>query len=190
MPDVPDLMPRPVLSASTGSTSMATLLCAKQGVERRMRREGFWGEHDRWLLGTVLPPFQRPVVWDEGRMTRFVESAWLGLHLGTYVVNEVGADQATWRDERGRERFHPADLWLVDGQQRLTALDCYWDDVFPVFGHFWSDLSRREQRRFENVSFPKATVRLTDEDALRDLYDRMNYGGVAHAEEQRAMPRP
>ena len=43
--------------------------------------------------------------------------------------------------------------WLVDGQQRLTTIERYWEDQFPVFGLFWSELTKPECRRYTGVKF-------------------------------------
>lgn len=184
-------MPPPLLRSTMGNTGISELVHTKlrEAGPHSDAQTGMWGTDSTWLLGTILPPFQRAVVWDEARMVRFVESAWLGMHLGTYVVN-AASDERMWRDDTGCERFHPTDLWLIDGQQRLTAIDRYLDNAFPVFDCLWGELEKREQRRFEFISFSKATIKLTDENELRELYDRMNFGGVAHTEEERALPRP
>lgn len=138
-----------------------------------------------WLMGYILPPFQRPVVWDDGRMIRFVESAVLGFHLGTWCYNNAG--DAPMRTIGGKEYFHKTDLWLIDGQQRLTALDRFFDDYFPVFGLFWSEVPTVRKRGFlSNTSFGAHETKIHDETTLRNLYDRLNFGGVAHTEDQRA----
>jgi hypothetical protein len=132
------------------------------------------------LLGFFIPPFQRPAVWTEAQNVSFLENAWRGVHLGTYVVNK-NEDF----DEK-RQKFPVSDLWLIDGQQRLRAVDAYLRGSFPVFGHFWGDLSRREQRRFESLEFSKSVVHEGDEAKLRFLYDCLNFGGVRHTDDQRA----
>lgn len=133
-----------------------------------------------WLWGFRIPPFQRPAVWSTEQSARFVESVWLNLPIGQYVVN-VGL-----RPEGGK--FPRAEGWLIDGQQRLRALKAYVDDAFPVFGLRWSELTPLETRRFKSIVFPMATTSLADEAKLRLLYDRLNYGGTPHAPDQRAAP--
>jgi len=150
--------------------------------EPRPRDAVLYQPDQEWLLGTVIPPFQRPLVWDEGRMARFVESAWMGFSLGQYIVNDTMNKPL---DERGR--YHRTDRWLVDGQQRLTALKRYFADDFPVFGGLWSEVPARERRRFLNTPFPRGIVSIADEGQLRELYDRLNFGGVPHLESQRAL---
>lgn len=146
-------------------------------------------EPSEWLLGYAIPPFQRAVVWDEERMVRFVESAILGMNLGTWTYNSTMNLGPHRKDASGKEVWE-CDLWLIDGQQRLTALDRYWSDAFPVFGSYWSEVSERDQRRLlMSTHFPAFETQMKDEAQLRDLYDRMNFGGIAHSEDQRALPR-
>ncbi len=180
------LMPPRLFHGSPRNSSMDTLVHALRSRDEDIA-SGFWGEDPPWLLGTVIPPFQRPLVWDQERMEKFIQSAWLGMHLGHFVYNDLsGSDEPTWRDDAGRERFHRTDRWLIDGQQRLSAVDGYLRNQFPVFGHFYDELGPREKRRFDRIPFGSETVSMTSEHDLRILYDRMNFGGVAHAPEQRA----
>lgn len=143
-------------------------------------------QREKMLMGFVLPPFQRPLVWEEDRMIRFIESAVLGLHLGTWVHNNSLNEK--WIKKDGKEYSPYTDRWLIDGQQRLTALDLFWGDKFPVFGSYWSELSENEQRRFlSNTPFSGFETQIHNEKELKELYNRMNFGGVAHTEYQRAI---
>ena len=84
------------------------------------------------MIGLAIPPFQRDHVWTDEQAIAFVNSARRGLHLGTYTFNTtVGMREARRVDEHGREYFF-ADLWLLDGMQRLTALQRFFDKEFPV----------------------------------------------------------
>lgn len=174
--------PKKILDGSARAWSLDHLYHNKQD---NVRSAHYYGAQT-WLLGYILPPFQRPVVWSEDRMIRFIESAVLGFNLGTWCYNNAG--DAPMRIINGREYFHRTDLWLIDGQQRLTALDRFFDDFFPVFGLFWSEVDTVRKRNFlSSTGFPAYETRIYDETALRDLYDRLNFGGVAHTADQRAM---
>jgi hypothetical protein len=125
--------------------------------------------HDRGdtAMGYKLPQWQRPFVWTTGQSIKFLESAWLGLNIGTYTFNRS------------------YDL-LIDGQQRLKSIENYLSDYFSVFGYHWSELSRPEQRGFEMSSFPSFITKSKDDAYLRSYYDTMNFSGTAHQESQRA----
>lgn len=138
------------------------------------------------LMGHALPPFQRPPVWTREQNVRFIESAVLGLHLGTWVYNS--ADDAPTVKVDGVEVFDKTDRWLIDGRQRLTAIDQYFNCDFPVFGMTWSEVPRTEQRRFLNgTMFTAFETRITDIDHLKEIYDRLNFGGTPHRPDQRAV---
>lgn len=148
------------------------------------------GRNGEWIMGFAIPPFQRDHVWTDEQAVAFVNSARRGLNLGTYTFNTtLGIREARRVDELGREYFF-ADLWLLDGMQRLTALQRFFDNEFPVAGSFWNDVSQDNKRFFlSNVHFPAYETNLVDEAVMREMYDAMNFGGTAHREEERAVPR-
>lgn len=137
---------------------------------QQAQEEGFTG----LICGFRLPPFQRPFVWTAEQQVRFIESCWLELDIGRFVVTQD-------LDVDDRDRL------IIDGQQRLTTLQRYLDNEFPVFGLYWKDLTRGEQRRMDRVN--ASTLVLSDnldETFLRELYNRLNFGGTPHQESERA----
>lgn len=123
-----------------------------------------------WL---VLPDFQRPLVWTEAQMIRFIESAWLGYDIGrfAYVENEIG------------EEFNKL---LIDGQQRMTAIFRYINDEFKVFGYLYSELDPIDHSRFNMISMPTILIKNNrwsqlSREKLLSMYNRMNYGGTPHS---------
>lgn len=127
------------------------------------------GEGERKLGWFVLPPFQRPPVWTLEQKIRFVESCWLGLPIGAFVYN---------RPSDYHSRF---DNWLLDGQQRVTSIYEYMNDEFKVFGHLFSELTDVDHRKWDmGTSFPSLVTNIDDEAQLRDVYDRLAYGGTPH----------
>jgi hypothetical protein len=133
-----------------------------------------------------LPPFQRPAVWTEDQKIRFVESALLGVSLGSLVVVD-----ALNMPMAAPDRFAATDRWLLDGQQRVTALLAYRNDEIAVFQgteceHRWSDLGTVERRGFWHVQIGLVKVATDDADYCREIYDRLNFGGTVHDEDQRA----
>ncbi len=119
----------------------------------------------------VLPPFQRPFVWTEAQCVRFIESMWLGLPLAAYVYNDG-------LENRGLAY----DRWLLDGQQRWTAILRYAAGDYHVFGKLFPDLTVERQRRFRmGIVFPCYVTKLGDEAKLREIYNRLAYGGTPHA---------
>lgn len=144
------------------------------------------GDH---VMGFSLPHFQRDRVWTLEQSVAFVNSARRGLPLGTYTYNVTsGKSEAMRKDETGRSYF-VHDLLLIDGYQRLSSLQDFFDDVFPVDGMFWSGLDSIQRRVFlQGAHFPSYETSLTDEEKLKELYDLMNFGGTRHQEHERAVP--
>ena len=138
-----------------------------------------------WVLGYAIPPFQRPRVWTVEQSIKFVESCILGLGIGSFTTNNTEHEPTEIID--GIECFHFADRWLIDGQQRLSALKDYWSDLWPVFGLTWGQVDELTKRRFLNSTpFDSFELNITDEAILRDYYDRLSFGGTPHRPEERA----
>lgn len=131
----------------------------------------------RHVMGYFLPTWQRGIVWDESRQIKLIESLWVGIPVGTFTFN------------RSKVYGGPLDNLLIDGQQRMHSLERYLTDSFPVFGRLWSGVSVVDKRMFAmSRQFHCYITNSEDEDYLRGYYDLMNFGGVAHTEDQRATP--
>jgi hypothetical protein len=156
-------MPRPWFRANTVQTTMAFVTMADHQYRSAPLTAG-----ERALGWFVLPPFQRPPVWTQAQQIRFLESAWSGLPIGVFVVN--------------RPRFgSPYENWLLDGQQRIGAVLAYAADEFPVFGYRFSEIANSDARRWHmGVNFSCLETNLEDVDELREVYDRLAYGGTPH----------
>lgn len=133
----------------------------------------------RRVLAYPLPQWQRGLVWDVAQSTRFIESVYAGVHLGTFVYNQsIGK--------------HALNGLLIDGQQRLHAIERYVADGFAVKGQdgvarFWSELTSDEQAHFGRMPFGFSVVKHDDEASLMRLYDLLNFGGTAHTEADRVL---
>jgi hypothetical protein len=127
----------------------------------------------RVVMGYQLPSWQRPSVWTRDQEVSFMESVWKGVPLGTWTFNRT-------------TYCCPLDDLLIDGQQRLTALENYLKDAFPVLGYKWSEVTVVDTRFFDSLTFGSYITETKDEDYLRGYYNMMNFGGTAHTEDQRA----
>lgn len=148
----------------------------------------FWDQTQPKAGPWFLPPFQRPAVWTDTQKIRFVESALLGISLGSLVVVD-----ALHCPMPSKDRFAATDRWLLDGQQRVSALLSYRNDEIEIFqgtecAHRWSDLGEIERRRFHHIQIGLVKVQTDDPEYCREIYDRLNFGGTAHTEDQRAIP--
>ena len=145
----------------------------------------------RFVMGLPLPSWQRGHTWSREQDIRFIQSIWAGVDIGTYMVNDLcsAVPGVNGKHEHYREN---SDI-LLDGQQRLTALQSYVLNEFPISDvtgkpRFWQDLPLIERRRFSGTHFARASVRSWDEVELRRAYDLRAFGGTAHTEEERALP--
>lgn len=134
---------------------------------------------ERYVCGFPVPAFQRGLVWTQEQNVAFIESAWLGIPLGTYNTHAMD-----WEGNEAEAKHFSG--WLIDGQQRLTAIEGYWNDKFKVFGLLWSELTVQEKRRFTSIKFSYFESSLWDEALIRDLYNRMAFGGTPHKIEEMA----
>ncbi|MFL9611049.1 DUF262 domain-containing protein [Methylobacillus sp. Pita2] len=135
---------------------------------------------ERVLLNLVLPPWQRDEVWTDAQKSRFIESIFLGLDIGYYVVVEADWDNVGVK---------PNSAWLLDGQQRLSAIRDFMDDKIEIFdGIKFSEIDPVVRlKRFLRYPFPRYEVpHSPDVTLFQDLYDRMNFGGTNHTEQDRA----
>lgn len=127
---------------------------------------------ERVLGPYLLPAFQRPGVWTPAQEVALLESLWAGLPIGSLVYNRLDANRAP-------------DGWLLDGQQRVTAITRYLSGAFPVHGYRFTELEKPEQRGFLMKSIPAVETRMKSVEQCLDVYRRLAYGGTAHAEEHR-----
>lgn len=167
-----------IFSGQARSSSLETVFLEKE--KRSQAKEGpHYYPEGRVVCGYSLPIWQRDLTWNESQKIRFIESAYLGFHLGHWVFNSFD-----WDDNN---RALPFSGILIDGQQRLNALEEYWDNKFPVAGLYWSDVEKRDKTRFLRTGFASTEVTINDESALMEMYDRLNFGGTPHLESERAI---
>ncbi len=135
------------------------------------RDRGFYRDllpGERMLGAFILPPFQRPPVWTLEQKTKLIESILDELPVPPYVMN---CDlEAAYRYDR----------WLIDGQQRITAVLEFVGGEFPVRDLRFIDVGKHDQSWFLNRPFHCLETELRDEALLREVYDRLAYGGTPH----------
>lgn len=140
----------------------------------------YTGTSHRWVMGYPLAPWQREFEWTDEQCVKLIENIWRNAPIGSFMINVM---------ERGER--HPFDGIIIDGQQRMTAIQKYLDGEFPtknIHGEdvYWKDVPIVAQRRFRKHSFPSIEIWSEDEKELKEIYNTLNYGGVAHKPEQRA----
>jgi len=132
-------------------------------------REGL----DEDINELYIPDYQRDMIWDDVRQSKFIESIFLGLPIPYIFVADLRPEE----EDLGR-------LEIVDGTQRIRTLDRFLRDELKLcelrklekLNNFrFSNLPLARQRRFN-----RATIRMialtekADEETRRDLFDRVN----------------
>jgi len=183
------LMPEDDLHANVAIMTIGELL----GKYERFTREqeelrAMYPWASRFVLGHPLPVWQRDPTWTLEQKSRFITSIWAGVDIGSYLINDLFR---IVRTPDGHEVMLENSDIVLDGQQRLLAIQSYIESEFPVVDtegrpRFWSELSRDERRRFSLYRFTRATIKSFDEKKLRTAYDLRAFGGTPHREDQRA----
>jgi hypothetical protein len=123
-----------------------------------------------------IPDYQRDMVWTPKQQSRFIESILIKLPVPFIFAADVGQG-----DREGA-------LEIIDGSQRIRTLDNFLSNklelvglkkVTQAIGMRFSDLSKPRQMRFKRTTV--RVIELTekaDEDARREMFDRLNSGGT------------
>jgi hypothetical protein len=181
-------MPQVSMSASTSPRSVGELVGRFEKFTANDEERLLYPWADRFVMGYPLAPWQRVVRWSHEQMAAFITSIWMDVDLGSYLVNDI--IEFTSKPGEKLVSQYLSDI-LLDGQQRLTALQLYLLNEFQVpdaNGNpcFWDDLGKTERRFFCNKTFSMSRVQSFDEAELRKVYNLRAFGGVAHAPEERA----
>lgn len=121
----------------------------------------------------LRPEFQRNTVWDDVRKSRLIESLMLRIPIPAFYFDE---------DNDGKKT-------VIDGLQRLTAINDYMNDSFKLTGlqylqnecgdMLFSQLKQKYRTRIEDAQL---TVNILDPrspaDVKFDIFRRVNTGGV------------
>ena len=114
---------------------------------------------------TRAPFFQRNLVWRETHKREFIETILAGLPFPQVFL------------ARGRINVETMEAYscVVDGQQRLTAIDEYIDNKFAVQGRCYKELSAEEKEQFLKYRVAVIDFDLDEHDPrLRDIFKRLN----------------
>ncbi|HYW19048.1 MAG TPA: DUF262 domain-containing protein [Nodularia sp. (in: cyanobacteria)] len=128
-----------------------------------------------------IPDYQREMIWEEARQSKFIESIMLGLPIPYIFVADLPPKDDDDIEDLGR-------LEIVDGTQRIRTLDRFLKNELKLRGleklkklnNFkFSDLPLARQRRFNRASLRMIVLTdKADEETRRDLFERINTGSV------------
>lgn len=167
-------IPTPTIRVVESQTTISELVGTRNGY-----RAGDYSWAVRFLGKFPLPAWQRDSVWTLNQKVALIESAYLGYDLGSVVINEV-------KFLKGDRLAQFSDA-LIDGQQRVGAFLDYVNNEFKVFGFYWRELDRSEQKRFLYRQMGKRMVECFDEEKLKQVYNHLNFAGTQHKESERAL---
>lgn len=121
-----------------------------------------------------IPDYQREFVWSNIQKSRFIESLLLNIPIPYVFVADIGNDD-------GR-------LEIVDGSQRIRTLYHFLNDKFTLNGlkkltsangFKYSDFTPARKLRFDRKTIRMIELtELCDEEARREIFDRLNTGGI------------
>ena len=122
-----------------------------------------------------IPDYQREMIWKEEQQSRFIESILLNLPIPYLYVADV-----TKGENEGR-------LEIVDGSQRIRTLVRFMSNdlkldkleiLNKLDGFYFEDLPLARQLRFKRKTLRMIEMIEVDEEARRQMFDRLNSGGT------------
>ncbi|MDE0680490.1 MAG: DUF262 domain-containing protein, partial [Gammaproteobacteria bacterium] len=149
------------------------------------------------------PEYQRGIVWSEAQQKRLIDSLMRGYMLPLFYLHERKKETAGYVNQG---------LEIIDGQQRLTAINRYVEGAFRLFdpstendkarfpryltkkncpwaGKSFDELSPDKQEEFKSLKLSIAMIECDDTNEVRDLFIRLQAGSALNPQERRdAMP--
>ena len=116
----------------------------------------------------VIPEYQRGLVWSDEQKVNLIKSVMTGVPIGTFVFARQAYDKQTLK------KLPTRTYYLLDGQQRLNAIQGFIDDEFAVDGYFF---------KMAFINFHNFGSMILNEPTLEqelDFYFTLNFGGTAH----------
>ncbi|MFM5902132.1 MAG: DUF262 domain-containing protein [Dolichospermum sp.] len=127
-----------------------------------------------------IPDYQRHMIWEEARQSKFIESIMLELPIPYIFVADLRPKDYDIDDL--------ARLEIVDGTQRIRTLHRFINNELRLSGlekltqlnNFkFTDLPLARQRRFNRANLRMIVLTdKADEETRRDLFERINTGSV------------
>ena len=124
----------------------------------------------------VIPEYQRGLVWSDEQKVNLIKSIMTGVPIGTFVFARQAYDRQTLK------KLPTRTYYLLDGQQRLNAIQGFIDDEFAVDGYFFKNLPYLDKMTFINFhNFGSMILNEPTPEQELDFYFTLNFGGTAHA---------
>lgn len=141
-------------------------------------------------------PYQRGLVWGERRKQNLIKSILMGIPIPAIVINDrfgAGFTHPGYNKDRNWKYA------IVDGKQRVSTIQGFvgnefwvpreWFEDEPVPNGlardqivYYDDLTLPQRRGFRNIPIPVAEGQFATLDQERELFDLVNFGGLAQGE--------
>lgn len=121
----------------------------------------------------VIPGYQRSLVWNVEQKRALIESIFLGNPIGDVVINEKT------KDKNGN-----LNVRVIDGQQRINAIRCFFNGEFKVFDKLVNEFKYWDLRTildYRVYSYVGKNISIEDE---LSIYIARNNGGTIHSKSE------
>lgn len=126
----------------------------------------------------LLAYYQRDYVWTDVNQQEFLNNIIEGFPLGGISVVKTT-----------NPKTHRTIYEVVDGKQRITTLEKFWNDEISIIldgrSVKYSELSEPEKMAFCNVSLPMITLENATEKEKLEYFYSINFSGVPQSDEHR-----
>lgn len=139
--------------------------------------DGLQANLDRWqkCYGLVMQPdYQRDHAWTREQQIAYIEWVLMGGESGKTIH---------WNSKNWQRRGEINPIELVDGLQRLTAVQSFLAAQFTVFGYPVSEIIETGEFR-ENGNFLFRVSSLETRAEVLQMYLAINRGGTPHSKEE------
>jgi hypothetical protein len=140
----------------------------------------FWTYLEDWITShnkgemtcELEPDFQRGHVWSEDKQSKYIEFVLRGGRSGKDIY---------WNCTSWFDGFN-SPIQLVDGLQRVTAVQRFLNNEIKVFGHFLNDFEDKPDLLKASFKFHVNDLKTRGE--VLNWYIELNDGGVVHTPEE------
>lgn len=125
----------------------------------------------------IIPDYQRDLVWTLEQKQNLIKSIFAGADIGTVYF-------ARQRYDENSKKLEVTTFNVIDGQQRLNAINEYVNDGFKVNNLKFSELPQVDKRAFliNNKCARYVMLFEPSREMELDIYYNLNFGGTRHTE--------
>jgi hypothetical protein len=129
-----------------------------------------------------IPKHQRKPEWNTTQKTELIDTIFKGFPIGSIILSERIEEDVKYYD-------------IEDGQTRLSNIQGYFMNKYPLMGTYYKDLKNGEKNRFLDYKIPKIVLQKCNgvsdsehDDNIHETFERLQ-GGKALADKDKIMNR-